>query len=171
MPSSVEPDRIAGEESCMNISRIVAIGLVVLGALGLWYSMTRNRSITAPDSIGTYPRASVVVVTLDTTRADKLGCYGAPTGLTPFLDEMAEKGIVFEAAQTVAPVTLPAHASMMTGLYPIKHTVRNNGMFVPSRRGRDPCRGLFRGGLCNWGVYFGAGAGETIRSRTGIRYL
>ncbi len=114
----------------MRISRIVAIGLVVFGAFGLWFSMKMDRPAAVPDSIGTFPDASVVMVTLDTTRADKLGCYGATSGLTPFLDEMAKKGVVFEAAQTVAPVTLPAHASMMTGLYPIKHGVRNNGMFV-----------------------------------------
>jgi len=114
----------------MRISNMVAIGLVVLGALGLWFSITADRPVAVPDSIGTFPDASVVVVTLDTTRADKLGCYGATSGLTPFLDEMAKAGVVFEAAQTVAPVTLPAHASMMTGLYPIKHGARNNGMFV-----------------------------------------
>lgn len=114
----------------MRISKIVAIGLVVFGAFGLWFSITMDRPTAVPDSIGTFPNASIVMVTLDTTRADRLGCYGATSGLTPFLDEMAKKGVVFEAAQTVAPVTLPAHASMMTGLYPIKHGARNNGMFV-----------------------------------------
>lgn len=114
----------------MRVSKIAAIGLIVLGAVVVWYSTRMNRPAAVPTSIGTFPGASVVMVTLDTTRADKLGCYGATSGLTPFLDELATRSVVFEQAQTVAPVTLPAHTSMMTGLYPIKHTVRNNGMFV-----------------------------------------
>jgi arylsulfatase A-like enzyme/cytochrome c-type biogenesis protein CcmH/NrfG len=70
------------------------------------------------------------MVTLDTTRADRFGCYGSTAGLTPFLDSLAQRGVVFENAQSVAPITLPSHASMLTGLYPTKHGVRNNGMFV-----------------------------------------
>lgn len=114
----------------MRLTKITGIALIIAGALGLWLSSRANRPSDIPASVGTFPGASVVMVTLDTTRADRLGCYGSTAGLTPFLDSLAAHGILFENAQTVAPITLPSHASMMTGLYPNKHEVRNNGMFV-----------------------------------------
>jgi arylsulfatase A-like enzyme len=67
------------------------------------------------------------LITLDTTRADALGAYGAARGLTPALDRIAREGIVYEAARSVAPITLPAHTSMLTGLYPPRHGIRDNG--------------------------------------------
>jgi len=72
--------------------------------------------------------ASVLLVTLDTTRADALGCYGASPSVTPHLDALAAEGITFEWARTVTPTTLPAHTSMLTGLYPNRHTVRDNSL-------------------------------------------
>jgi arylsulfatase A-like enzyme/tetratricopeptide (TPR) repeat protein len=69
---------------------------------------------------------SAILITLDTTRADVLGCYGGPEGVTPHLDRIASESIVFDAARTVAPITLPSHASMLTGLYPPRHTLRDN---------------------------------------------
>lgn len=72
---------------------------------------------------------SVVLVTLDTTRADALGCYrDDDLGHTPRLDALARESLVFDRARTVAPLTLPAHASMMTGLWPPAHGVRDNGL-------------------------------------------
>jgi arylsulfatase A-like enzyme len=70
--------------------------------------------------------ASVLLITLDTTRADALGCYGAPPEVTPNLDRLAREGLVYDAAVTTCPITLPSHASMMTGLYPPRHTMRDN---------------------------------------------
>ena len=75
------------------------------------------------------PVSSCLLVTLDTTRADVLAPYGAPGELTPTLELLAAQGITFEHAYTVAPITLPAHASMLTGLYPPRHGVRENGVF------------------------------------------
>lgn len=69
----------------------------------------------------------VLLVTLDTTRADRLGCYGARGALTPVLDGIAARGVRFTDALTVAPVTLPSHASILTGLEPPSHGVHNNG--------------------------------------------
>lgn len=65
---------------------------------------------------------NVLLVTLDTTRADRLG-----RGFTPNLDRIAAEGLRFSEARTVAPLTLPAHASIMTGLVPTAHGVRLNG--------------------------------------------
>ncbi len=72
---------------------------------------------------------NVLLVTLDTTRADRLGCYGAPGDPTPRLDALAGGGVRFERAITVAPITLPSHATILTGLYPPNHGVRDNGEF------------------------------------------
>lgn len=68
-------------------------------------------------------------MTLDTTRADRLGCYGYSAAGTPNLDALAARGVRFAQAQSTAPITLPAHASMFTGLYPPVHGVRYNGTF------------------------------------------
>jgi len=70
----------------------------------------------------------VVLVTLDTTRADRLGCYGDATARTPTLDALAAGGVRFARALTSAPLTLPAHASLMTGLEPPRHGLHDNGL-------------------------------------------
>ncbi len=115
----------------MRFMRLLAIFLVVGGGLMLWASIRQQQNrYTLPEGIEAQPGASVIVVTLDTTRKDRFGCYGSPVGVTPFMDSLAERGIVFENAQAVAPITLPAHASIFTGLYPQNHGVRNNGMFT-----------------------------------------
>jgi len=71
-------------------------------------------------------RPSILLITLDTTRADHLGPYGSEDAETPVLSALAEKGIVFEQAFAVAPVTAPTHTSLLTGLYPRRHGVRDN---------------------------------------------
>jgi arylsulfatase A-like enzyme/tetratricopeptide (TPR) repeat protein len=72
-------------------------------------------------------RPNVVLVTLDTTRADHIGAYGYRAATTPHLDALASRGALFENAATTAPLTLPAHASILTGMYPTHHGVRVNG--------------------------------------------
>jgi len=73
---------------------------------------------------------NLLLITLDTTRRDHLGCYGYELPLTPFLDEIAQRGILFERAISAVPVTLPSHCTMLTGLNPQEHGVRNNGTFL-----------------------------------------
>jgi choline-sulfatase len=72
------------------------------------------------------PLRGVVVVTLDTTRADRLPPYGYGDAVMPGLERLAREGVVFDRAYTVAPLTLPAHASLFTGLLPPRHGVREN---------------------------------------------
>ncbi|HEX4822912.1 MAG TPA: sulfatase-like hydrolase/transferase [Candidatus Polarisedimenticolaceae bacterium] len=74
-------------------------------------------------------RPSVVLVTLDTTRADHLGCYGSTRALTPNIDAIARSGVRFENALSPVPLTLPAHTSLLTGLVPRRHGVRDNAGF------------------------------------------
>ena len=76
----------------------------------------------------TKPATSVLLVTLDTLRADHVGAYGAPRGVTPYLDALAREGIVHEAAFTTMPTTGPAHLSLFTGLAPRRHGADRNGM-------------------------------------------
>jgi len=77
-------------------------------------------------------RINLLLVTIDTLRADRLGCYGYSKIETPNLDRIARQGVLFENAVAPAPLTAPSHACMMTGLYPTAHKVRNTGGFVLS---------------------------------------
>jgi arylsulfatase A-like enzyme/Flp pilus assembly protein TadD len=72
----------------------------------------------------------VVLVTIDTLRADHLSCYGARTPQTPHLDALARSGVRFATAIAPTPLTLPSHTSLLTGLDPHHHGVRNNGTFA-----------------------------------------
>ncbi|MEE8509101.1 MAG: sulfatase-like hydrolase/transferase, partial [Myxococcota bacterium] len=69
------------------------------------------------------PVGAVLLVTLDTTRADRLGAYGYRQASTPTFDRLAREGILFESAIAPAPITLPSHASILTGVYPSAHGV------------------------------------------------
>lgn len=99
--------------------------------------MTRSKLLTgwvlaAVVMVGTgcgEPEKNLILVTMDTTRADRLGCYGHDA-ITPFINGLADRGTVFERAFTVAPITAPAHASILTGTYPPYHQVRDNGTAV-----------------------------------------
>jgi len=72
----------------------------------------------------------VILITLDTTRADRLGCYGAAAGATPHLDELARRGVIFRRAYSHVPLTAPSHSSLLTGLFPSRHGVHDNGGYV-----------------------------------------
>lgn len=72
---------------------------------------------------------NVLLISIDTLRADHLGCYGAALP-TPAMDSLAAEGIRFEQAITPVPITLPAHASILTGTYPVFHGIRDNSGFV-----------------------------------------
>lgn len=74
-----------------------------------------------------HPGPNVLLITLDTTRADRLGCYGYAGGSTPALDSLAASGVRFDRARCNVPLTLPSHATIMTGLYPPEHGCRVNG--------------------------------------------
>jgi arylsulfatase A-like enzyme len=71
---------------------------------------------------------NVVLITIDTLRADHVGVYGDRTARTPTLDGLAHAGVRFDRAYAVAPITLVSHASLMTGRYPPGHKARHNGM-------------------------------------------
>jgi choline-sulfatase len=72
---------------------------------------------------------SFLLVTIDTLRADRVGAYGSDHGATPNLDALAAAGVRAEKAIAPTPLTLPSHATLLTGLYPPHHGVRHNGIF------------------------------------------
>ena len=75
---------------------------------------------------GAAKKPNVLLLTLDTTRADRLGCYGYAQATTPNLDRLVAEGVLFEEAQSVMPLTTPTHATILTGCLPIEHGVRLN---------------------------------------------
>ncbi|MCH2107144.1 MAG: sulfatase, partial [Planctomycetes bacterium] len=70
---------------------------------------------------------NLLLVTFDTTRADRIGCYGYEGASTPVLDALARDGALFEHCIAPAPITLPSHSTLLTGLQPYSHGARNNG--------------------------------------------
>lgn len=72
------------------------------------------------------PPPDIVLVTIDTLRADHVGAYGAVSGATPGLDALARQGVVLEEAVVQVPQTRPSHASILTGLLPFQHGLRDN---------------------------------------------
>ena len=76
------------------------------------------------------PRPNVLLITLDTARADHIGAYGCKYAFTPMLDALAKQSVKFNQAFAPAPITLPSHATILTGLYPFYHGIRDNSHFV-----------------------------------------
>lgn len=73
---------------------------------------------------------NIILITVDTLRADRLGCYGFTPDVTPAMDRMAASGVRFENCIAQTPLTLPSHTTILTGTLPIYHGVRDNGGFV-----------------------------------------
>lgn len=73
---------------------------------------------------------NLVLVSIDTLRADHVGCYGHASVETPHIDRLAAEGTRFETCISSCPLTLPSYSTMMTGTYPFVHGARTNGSFV-----------------------------------------
>jgi arylsulfatase A-like enzyme/Flp pilus assembly protein TadD len=95
-----------------------ACALAVLATLAAFFFANRHGPV------------NVLLVTIDTLRADHLGCYGYRAAETPTLDGLAARGVRFTTAIAHAPLTAPSHASILTGLLPLGHGVRDNGSFA-----------------------------------------
>jgi len=107
----------------MNKKISLAIGLVFLAAAGVFFLLQRKSG---------GPAMNLLVITLDTTRADHIGVHGYPAAQTPNLDRLARQGVWFENSYACVPLTLPSHSTLFTGRYPIATNVRNNGnYFLP----------------------------------------
>jgi len=107
-----------------------ALGVLLFAVGWGWWQISHK-----PATIGSATTTSsasaplnLLLITLDTTRADYLGCYGNTAAQTPELDRLAREGTRFAACDTAIPLTLPAHCTIMTGLNPAAHGVRRNAL-------------------------------------------
>ena len=92
---------------------------------------TVDRLPATPGALRGY---NLVLVTFDTTRPDRLGCYGNQSGTSPNLDRLAREGTIFTGATATTSTTLPTHASILTGLYPQRHGARANSVYRLERK-------------------------------------
>lgn len=116
MPARSRPPR-----SLTWQTRVLAAGLFIIALLFVT-KWAISRSDTGP----------VILISIDTLRADRLPAYGYTTGVTPVIDALAADGVLFEQAYAHSPQTLPSHTSILTGLLPFSHGVRDNiGFVVP----------------------------------------
>lgn len=104
--------------------RTAAAAILITTGGAAWFACradwTAIRSRRAP---------SVLLISVDTLRADRVGAYGYRAASTPAMDALAARGLRFEQAATVTPLTLPAHTSLLTGTFPGFHGVRDNASF------------------------------------------
>jgi arylsulfatase A-like enzyme/Tfp pilus assembly protein PilF len=97
---------------------ITVVAVVVVAVVLAWLGLRHE------------PRLNVILISVDTLRPDRLGCYGYPAGTSPNVDRLAAEGVTFDDAMSSVPLTLPSHTSMLTGLYPLSHGVRDNGTYT-----------------------------------------
>jgi len=104
-----------------------------LGALlfGLWGCTPPETDTSAPEPATDDAPRVVLLLSLDSLRPDHLGFHGYERFTSPVLDEIAREGVVFEDASAAAPWTLPSHASMLTGLFPLRHRVTSSKTRLP----------------------------------------
>ncbi len=117
----------------MGAQRMNAGAALRLGGMAAWLTLLLlggacRKGGRPPDAGG--GGTNLLLITLDTTRADRIGAYGDVRAATPHLDRLAREGVRFDRAYTSAPLTLPAHVTLMTGREPQAHQVRNNGTYA-----------------------------------------
>ena len=132
--SCTEGGRSPGGYNCSSVRTFSPLpdaaapaGLVLLLSLGCAGCSGRPPAGAPPERI--------LLISIDTLRADRLGSYGYAEADTPVLDDLARRGVRVERALAPTPITLPSHATLLTGTYPARHGVRNNGTF---RLGDEP---------------------------------
>ncbi|MDH7513846.1 MAG: sulfatase-like hydrolase/transferase [Clostridiales bacterium] len=101
----------------------LAFFLILAAAFLVWHFFSPREGVMRRSDL------NVLLITLDTTREDRLGCYGYEKGRTPNLDSLAARGVRFENAYAQVPLTTPSHCSILTGTLPLYHQVRNNGAY------------------------------------------
>ena len=113
-------------ELCFHDCRMRVIWLVffVFFVVGTGIAAPPSRRATVRSAA----RPNIILITLDTTRADRMGFLGSDRGLTPNLDELAKRSVVFTRAYAQVPLTTPSHAALLTGTYPQFNHVKDLGM-------------------------------------------
>jgi tetratricopeptide (TPR) repeat protein len=121
-------------------------------------------SVACARATGPFPEAPVVLVSIDTLRSDRVGCYGYPKAATRALDALAREGVLFEDAFSHCPLTLPAHASLLTGLLPPTHGVRDDLGFTLDAKRRTLARRFRDAGYATGGAV----SAHVLRRSSGI---
>jgi arylsulfatase A-like enzyme/Flp pilus assembly protein TadD len=103
--------------------------LILIPALLLFIALLGWVFLKQRNTVGTFPTANVLLITIDTIRPDFLSCYGS-SNRTPNIDGIANRGILFENAFSQVPLTLPSHSSILTGLFPTHHGIHQNGLDI-----------------------------------------
>jgi len=119
---------VSSRRKCWRFRVLVAAIIASLLVTGCRRSADKTDASSDAASIGG-AGLNVLLISVDTTRADHLGCYGHPARHTPNIDRLAAEGTRFAQCVASTPVTLPSHATMLTGSYPFVHGVRDNGLF------------------------------------------
>lgn len=109
--------------------RVLSGWLVAVAALA---TLGCSETSVAPANVFENNYKNLLIITMDTTRADALGTYGQSFPTSPAIDVMASEGVTFEQAMTSSPETLPSHATLFTGLQPFTHGARENAGYVLS---------------------------------------
>ena len=126
-PGKSPSDRDPKQHRRLRVKPILALSAVIIIAAAAFLAA---RFLRPGVKVRKDSRLNVLLVTLDTTRADRLGCYGYPRARTPNLDGLASAGVRFENAYSQVPLTTPSHSSLLTGTYPLYHQVHNNGSYA-----------------------------------------
>ncbi|MGE5125318.1 MAG: sulfatase-like hydrolase/transferase [Betaproteobacteria bacterium] len=124
MPSL--PERARTRTSATRQLVRFLFGALAVAAAGApaWVACTKGARVSPRD-----PGLSVLLVSIDTLRADALGCFGNSRAQTPWIDRLAREGVRFASAHAHNVVTLPSHANLLSGRYPLEHGVRDNTGF------------------------------------------
>ncbi len=149
-PARALADRITARGRLVPLPLAVGVGVVVVAATA-WTAPSFTLSPLPRDvryaklpSRGKLETPNVVFVTIDTLRADHLGCYGYERPTSPFLDALAAKGTIFEDAVAAAAWTKPATGTILTGLYPSRHGALYHGSSLQLPEGHKTLAESFR---------------------------
>jgi arylsulfatase A-like enzyme len=112
-----------------RLLRGALLGVLLVAALALFWQLRGPHSAEDGPRVRRQPaaRPDVILISIDTLRADHLGTYGYGPATSPFIDSLAQRGVVFESAFSNASWTLPSHMSLFTATYPRTHGVERNG--------------------------------------------
>ena len=105
-----------------RLAALLAVGFLLVGVAA--FALLRSRGVVRREA-----GLDVLLITIDTLRADALGGYGNTKVETPWIDRLAAQGVRFEQAHAQSVVTLPSHANILSGLYPLDHGIRDNAGF------------------------------------------
>jgi arylsulfatase A-like enzyme/Flp pilus assembly protein TadD len=144
-----------------------SLGILVFLAVGSCSRSGRGGDpvLDEQEAVGPFPGAPVILISIDTLRSDHLPAYGYGGVETPNIDRLHGDGVLFTRAYTHSPLTLPSHVSMLTGLLPADHGVRNNIGFVfdPARHATIPSM-LAAGGYATGAAV----SAYVLRAETGL---